>query len=92
MCDKWDREENAQASFESYALHLILSFKAFRNKIKHSGQVEVVHIVTSQSDLSSKKALGGRRMLTIIQSGVTEPNLWDNSFLVGCGVCGDAKC
>ena len=25
----------------------------------------------------------GRRMLTIIQSGVTEPNLWDNSFLVG---------
>ena len=53
------------------------------NKIRHSGQVEVVHIVTSQSDLSSKKALGGRRMLTIIQSGVTEPNLWDNSFLVG---------
>ena len=42
-----------------------------------------IYIATSLSDLSSKKALGGRRMLTIIQSGVTEHNLWDNSFLVG---------
>ena len=84
MCDKWDREENAQASFESYALHL-------NHEEKHCTLARwrlYIHIVTSQSDLFSKKALGGRRMLTIIQSGVTEPNLWDNSFLVGGAVSG----
>ena len=57
----------------------------------HSDQVEVVHIYCDFSVRfvlkEIKRWAGGRRMLTIIQSGVTEPNLWDNSFLVGRAEC-----